>query len=319
MLEVVFDNSAEGSLKLAQHYGQGPYHAGCIGVIAHKDGREATQAEVDEAFRQTEERERTAWEEAVPLGGSTRDVFGFSLVLGTGDISEPLSVPKRVSSLRGIYRLWEEDTDRWYRKQLSQAEQNLARLLERFQAGEDLRVWYSDKPDDFCGFCWLMGQLSPLKEGCGRIYAVKLPRYEPQGKDVVLSHSGWGDLSPDEWHRYTALTEELAPLLVRHYAHLWAGLRQENAPLRAVVNNLPVSVEADFYDPFIRRAIDGMEEEFSTGQLIGRVLGCYPLGFGDRLIAGRIEAMIEDGTLEIVGDPLPDQPVYQRKLRKRRQ
>ena len=40
MVEVVFGDSAAGSLKLAQSYGKGPYRPGAIGVILlREDGR----------------------------------------------------------------------------------------------------------------------------------------------------------------------------------------------------------------------------------------------------------------------------------------
>lgn len=87
MLEVVFDCSAEGSLKVAQSYGKGSYHPGCISVIVHADGRQATQEELDASIREAEEKERIAWESAVPMGGNTSDVFCFPLGLSVGDIS----------------------------------------------------------------------------------------------------------------------------------------------------------------------------------------------------------------------------------------
>ena len=55
MLEIVFSDSACGSLKAAQHYGQGEYQSGCIGVfVTHEDGTEATPEEIAEAQRQAE-------------------------------------------------------------------------------------------------------------------------------------------------------------------------------------------------------------------------------------------------------------------------
>ena len=51
----------------------------------------------------------------------------------------------------------------------------------------------------------------------------------------------------------------------------WLPLREENAPLRAVINGQLHRVGEDFYDPFIRARIpDGA---FQVAQLIGEVLG----------------------------------------------
>ena len=87
MLEVVFSDSACGGLKYAQHYGEGPYRPGCIGVIISQEDGEPTPAEIEAAQRRAEEAERLAWERAVPLGGSPADVLGISLNLSAGDIS----------------------------------------------------------------------------------------------------------------------------------------------------------------------------------------------------------------------------------------
>lgn len=52
MLEIVFSDSACGSLKMAQHYGQGVYPGGCIGVIiSRSDGRKPSKREKRAAQR----------------------------------------------------------------------------------------------------------------------------------------------------------------------------------------------------------------------------------------------------------------------------
>ena len=75
----------------------------------------------------------------------------------------------------------------------------------------------------------------------------------------------------------------------------WSQLREENSPLRAVVNGRLHSVGEDFYDPFIRAQIpDGI---FRVAHLIGDVLGRCQLGIGDWWIAKRIQAMETQGEL----------------------
>ena len=50
MIEVVFGDSACGSLKMAQHYGNGKYPGGAIGVIvSHSDGSKPTEEEIQTA------------------------------------------------------------------------------------------------------------------------------------------------------------------------------------------------------------------------------------------------------------------------------
>ena len=85
MIDIVFSESACGSLKVAQHYGEGKYQDGCIGVfVSHSDGSKPTKGEVEAARREAKEKARLAWESATPLGGETTDIYGFNLVLSVG-------------------------------------------------------------------------------------------------------------------------------------------------------------------------------------------------------------------------------------------
>lgn len=100
MLEIVFSDSACGSLKMAQHYGQGVYPGGCIGVIiSRSDGRKPSKREKRAAQREAEEAERLAWESGAPMGGNTADVYGFGLMLSIGDISEDAPGMRRRQAL----------------------------------------------------------------------------------------------------------------------------------------------------------------------------------------------------------------------------
>lgn len=40
MIEIVFNDSAVGSLKVAQHFGKGPYREGAVSVFLSKQGNE---------------------------------------------------------------------------------------------------------------------------------------------------------------------------------------------------------------------------------------------------------------------------------------
>ena len=53
MMEILFSDSACGSLKAAQHYGEGKYHDEEIGVfISHTDGSKPTKEEIETAKRE---------------------------------------------------------------------------------------------------------------------------------------------------------------------------------------------------------------------------------------------------------------------------
>lgn len=157
-----------------------------------------------------------------------------------------------------------------------------------------------------------------FRDSSAVLYTVKLSQYESTAENIVTSHSGWGELPPGEWHRYTSLAREVPHALRRYYANEWVRLQQENAPLRAVVNGVTVSAEADFYDPFLRYVLAEMEVEFFEPLLICKMLTRYQFGIGDTFIAQRIQMLIDGGALEVVRQREDDPLGYRRDLRKKR-
>ena len=89
MVEIVFSESACGSLKIAQTYGRGKYRGSAISVfIRHENGSVPSSNEMKEAQLQAQEQECIAWENAIPLGGKSSDVYCFDMALSVGDISD---------------------------------------------------------------------------------------------------------------------------------------------------------------------------------------------------------------------------------------
>lgn len=316
MLDVVFSDSACGSLKLAQHFGEGKYNGGCIGIIL--DNEEATEEEITQAQRHAEEEARKEWEAAQPMGGNPGDVYGFGLGLSVGDISEdtPKSVRRSVLcelahfdlSLPGIVEQIDHSMD--------SATKGLTDVLNRSANGETVRLWYSNQPDEICGFYWMTAQLNSLKDQCGPISMVRLPPYEQRDDGTIVRRNGWGDVSPGEWYNFLSLEQAMSLVFRRSITAQWRSLQQENAPLRAVLNGHLVSVPADFYDSFIRRELAKAPDEFHEAHVIGNIMGRFQLGIGDGWIANRIETMITSGELEIVTQAPDDGPSYRRFLRK---
>ena len=89
MVEIVFSESACGSLKIAQTYGRGKYRGSAISVfIRHENGSVPSSNEMKEAQLQAQEQECIAWENAIPLGVKSSDVYCFDMALSVGDISD---------------------------------------------------------------------------------------------------------------------------------------------------------------------------------------------------------------------------------------
>ena len=93
------------------------------------------------------------------------------------------------------------------------------------------------------------------------------------------------------------------PLLkeeVRLYATLWSELAEENAPLRAVVNDKVLSVPEDFNDFLIWKRLKNVP--LKEARLIGEILGQAQIGVGDWWYARRIEYYIKQGKICVVED-----------------
>ena len=63
MIEIVFGESACGSLKIAQTYGKGKYRGSAVSIfMRHEDGSVPSSDEMKKAQLQAQEQERIAWE-----------------------------------------------------------------------------------------------------------------------------------------------------------------------------------------------------------------------------------------------------------------
>ena len=180
MLEIVFSDSACGSLKMAQHYGQGVYPGGCIGVIiSRSDGRKPSKREKRAAQREAEEAERLAWESGAPMGGNTADVYGFGLMLSIGDISEDAPGMRRRQALEQLYGVFPRGTGQIAAQELLlRANSDWSEVQKRAAAGEAIRIWYSNQPDELCGFYWgdrpwRMVSLSGFAKACAPPHSAK--------------------------------------------------------------------------------------------------------------------------------------------------
>lgn len=341
MLEVVFSDSAAGSMALACRQGGGAV-ASSVGVIGHhEDGSPFTEAEAEEYRRQFEERERRAWQNALPFESRREDILCFQLALSVGDIRGEGISPGREAALKKLMSAYPAEGREAAGTLLAAARKNLDTLRARAKL-EPVRVWTSQNPDERCGLSWLAAQLEPLGQDGPQVTAVELPEFlrvdwapvalpdpadrpddrpvlvpEPeQPGSVLVSCTGWGDVEPHQFGRLAALGRKLPAGEVKALAAQWRRLQKENAPLRAVLNGRLMSAEESLYDPCILREIAAQGAQFQQAAVVGRVLGRYQLGIGDAWVALRMEEFIQNGLLEPVTSPAPGEPVYHRILRR---
>lgn len=316
MLEIVFTDSACGALKMAQSFGKGEYHGGCIGVyISHGDGSEPTQQEIDQEVHKAEAEERRKWEHAVPLGGRACDVFGFSLGLSFGSIRDPLCAEDRLESHKVLFSFWNDALEQEMNQEITGLAAALEEVRNRVANGEAVRIWYSDIPDELCGFYWLMDQLRSLPDGHGTIYALKQPAFL-ESENEIRCFRGWGEIEPGEFYKFTDLAVPVSDFMCRYYSNMWRQLQEENTRIRACVNGNLVSAPDDLYDFYIQKEIDAQPDEFREAIVVGNVLGKYNPGISDGYIHYRIAKMVDAGKLIAVTAPKKDDPGYWRTLKK---
>lgn len=268
------------------------------------------------AQKSAEEQNRLEWENSVPLSGNTKDVFGFHLMLSVGDIANDDFIGERQKAIESLLSIYPDDHSDELFDITDELNKGIATIRKRLTRNDEVRIWYSNQPDDLCGLYWFMWELEQLTEKPKTVYIVKLPDHEYRENNIVVTHTAWGEVSPEEWHHYTSLSEKTTEVYHKQCASKWQNLQTENGLLRAVINGQLHSVSEMLYDDFIYREIDKQKDEFQEAHLIGSVMGKYQLGVGDAWLANRIEKIINDGKLFIASEPTKGMPIYHRKLRK---
>ena len=285
MIELAFNESAAGALKMAKSTKQGDVLNGVIAVFG------GTKKERCEA------RKPRVWS-GVTMEGDSRDVAVLTLALDIGDISDTVGgMAGRKKTLDSLFWDYPGVSDEiWESNQSS-----LSRLEEAKTKLEPVRMWIcAGNPAELCGLyfvCRLMfDSAAPLS-------VVRVPEMIEK-TDSIVSYRSSADINPEDIGRYAIAYEEPVSELQRIvFSHSWGMMARESAPLRAVINGSLMGVREDFYDFALRANMpDG---EFRIAQLIGRALSDLP-GIGDQWLYLRVEAMLRSGELVMVSEAADD-------------
>lgn len=296
MIELCFSESTYGSLRAAPR--KLPPNAMVIGegvFISRAEGISDEEYERKCAEAAEEHRQRVA--EAIPFETTTLDIFYFDFNLSMGDLTQPVELSGGPREKQYIdMRLAQEYEERSkmmlsLKKNWDKAIKSYEGFKERIKNNEDVRIWLDTTPNDICGFLFAMELLSKVSS---KVSVIVLPKYEIQ-EGRVIEHSSWGEINPLDYYKYGKYEQELPKEMIDALAWKWCELKKENAPLRAVINGKVVSVEEDFYDPFIRQAFPS--EESTVIRMIGEIIANQPLFLSDSFIANRIKTMLADGEL----------------------
>lgn len=128
---------------------------------------------------------------------------------------------------------------------------DLTKLRARVENGEPLRIWYSQDPDEMCGFYWLLEKLEDLEDI--RLHGIPLPTYWERPDGIVICWDKWEEVSASEWKPFLSKKNPLPRNFRKGCALEWRELEKENAPLRAVINGKLCSASEQLYASFLRQ------------------------------------------------------------------
>lgn len=244
--------------------------------------------------------EAGAMKAALHSGKLGTDAVCLGFELDVGNIKEPVTGEYRAKLLYNLLyqRQWGADIE--MKKELRQLgnvySEQLNKLADYLKDGEQIRIWYSGAPYSICGLMWLCETFREYAQ-TREIFAVKLPEIVHED-NVTVERTSWSEVEPQDFVKFVSGQHKLLPAEIISNGIKWAALKNENAPLRAVINGSVTSVPANFYDFLILKEIG--ENPVIEARLIGHILGKYHLGIGDYWYALRIEKLIEKKRIMII-------------------
>ena len=235
------------------------------------------------------------------INGDKEEVICLALMLDIGDIREDADSQYRGNLIYEMYTQNSYDNSPETLKELKNIgsiyanEQN--RLIEYVSKGESIRIWYSNAPYSICGFYYVCNL---LRDTSNEIFTVKLPDYIKEDEGIVIEYKRWGETPFEKFDIFLRNEKKISKIETKVFSDYWLELKNDNSPLRAVVNGQLIGVPEDFYDYLIYKSLSkGAMKEV---RLIGDILGQYPLGISDWWYASRIEKMIENNKINIIED-----------------
>lgn len=225
--------------------------------------------------------------------GTAEDVIFIGPHLDIGDISITPEEPKRYKSLDRIISIKESSPSELKQKSNAQSTE-IEKLIDAAKKGETIRIWKSNAPFSACGLAFVCNQLENIH--CD-ISVVSLENTQIERDNTLISYNHWGEVNPDDYYTFLKGVRVISETEKKGRSELWQKLKEENSPLRAVVNGQLISVPESFYDHLLIKNFPN--NEFIVGELIADVLGKYPLGVSDNWYLYRMNQMIKENKLEI--------------------
>lgn len=220
-----------------------------------------------------------------------RQVIRLPLLLGLGDIAQADLFETRRTLLK-IRSAHESGStiDGW-----DQAiHDGVSELDEAIGKRETLRIWWTDLPDESCGFAWLCDYLKDQLVSATFVHVPLIFKNYPF--EFQLSHFEDASLF-DFVYRDCLKTEQLLSRnICLTYSYLWRDLRRDNTPLRIMINGHLMSQPINFYDRFLLSHVTSTHFN-RIASVIEKTIEEGPLGVPGWWYRHRIDYLISNRVL----------------------
>lgn len=252
-----------------------------------------------------------AKESNIEIQDLKENLFSLYLNLDLGDISEQTFGEKRENDF--VKMFGNEDISfmrKWFNSELNKIDE----IKKLVKEGHDIRIWYTERTNEFCGFCWLLSMLDIWGVENNKILYVKLPQSILFDNGRYETFAGSGMFDPEILTQLAMTQRYLTNSYKNYHIRQWQRVQEENAEMRVSINNQLLSVSSDFYDSIISAEIEKLDDTFKQAVAIGNCLA--KLWVYDRFVAWRIDEMIEKGLFEIIEEAPKGSSYYCRLLKK---
>jgi hypothetical protein len=173
-------------------------------------------------------------------------------------------------------------------------------------------IWMGQNQHDVCGYYWLISQ---LKEYSGRIYVLylnNLPFINDKGS--IFYPTTLHQILPKEFLKAKKLCRKVTSSEFEIDPDEWKKLMEENAAIRILEGGKKIaSKQEDFYDTDI---LTNLTKEAQRGaKAMHNILGKMKIKTGDVFLLLRMKALMEEGKVEIIGEPSKGWKEFEVKLK----
>ena len=225
---------------------------------------------------------------------ATDKVVCLGFMLDQGNIQEAYDSDYRTNYLLHLFMQngWNDDQSRLH-KQIQQYAKDVQTLKEAAQNKETIRIYNDNSPGDVCGFVFTCDLLDAYDIP---VSYVELPMmvHEPE---YILTNPSFEELLYNYFEQVMDIAIEIPYYDVNFYASIWQYLKEENGPLRAVLNGQLVSVPENIYDFMILSCLDSPKTEL---QMMGDMVKNHQKKLSDYWIAERVQQLIEQGKITVL-------------------